>query len=312
MTLLQRGYCTDRATRDECEDWKNWFTERFCTDLLKAVPDESIDTPLEQASFLEQVSSFNVRFDLNKIETDTQNDTALANLVANFPSTTAEEQLHQLPTHPVNWQLILRRKVNGETVPINDLKDFRIVWWTQLTTLRNSANELRAAGFDVTPGPSKPVTKQKSLKKTSKLSSTIRLTDVVIPSSILGAPTNLSSADFLTATVSYVSQPNQPRNEVQVLIDTGSFAGNFVAMRVIKNFHLEEFIIFVKTLTVCSALDGKCYNISKSINLKMTYFSERLKKCFFKFQSYYFRQVFSRCSNRTSHNSGTKYIPRIT
>ena len=21
VTLLQRGYCTDRATRDECEDW---------------------------------------------------------------------------------------------------------------------------------------------------------------------------------------------------------------------------------------------------------------------------------------------------
>ena len=53
----------------------------------------------------------------------------------------------------------------------------------QLTTLRNSANELRAAGFDVTPGPSKPVTKQKSLKKTSKLSSTISFTDVVIGSS---------------------------------------------------------------------------------------------------------------------------------
>ena len=49
-------------------------------------------------------------------------------------------------------------------------------------------------------------------------------------------------------------------------------------MRVIKNFHLEEFIVFDKTLTVCSALDGKCYNISKSIDLKMTYFSERLNK----------------------------------
>ena len=43
--------------------------------------------------------------------------------------------------------------MNGETVPINDLKDFRFVWWTQLTTLRNSANELRTAGCEVTPGP---------------------------------------------------------------------------------------------------------------------------------------------------------------
>ena len=90
---------------------------------------------MDQASFLEQVSSFNFRFDLNNIETDSYNDTALGALVANFPSTTAEEQLkavkileRQLPTHPVYWQLILRRKVNGETVPINDLEDFRFVW----------------------------------------------------------------------------------------------------------------------------------------------------------------------------------------
>ena len=55
VTLLQRQYCTDRAIRDQCELWKSWTTERFCTELLKAVPDESIDTPLGQASFLEQV-----------------------------------------------------------------------------------------------------------------------------------------------------------------------------------------------------------------------------------------------------------------
>ena len=85
----------------------------------------------------------------------------------------------------------------------------------------------------------------------------------------MGALTNISSADFLTATVSYVPQPSQPRNEVQVQIDTGSLAGNFVAMRVMKNFHLEQFNIFDKTLTTCSALDGKCHNICKSINLKM-------------------------------------------
>ena len=85
VTLLQRQYCTERAIRD----WKSWTTERFCKELLKAVPDEFIDTPLGQASFLEQVSSFNYRFDLNNIETDTCNDTALGALVANFPSTTA-------------------------------------------------------------------------------------------------------------------------------------------------------------------------------------------------------------------------------
>ena len=75
-----------------------------------------------------------------------------------------------------------------------------------------------------------------------------------------------------------MSQPSQPSNEVQALIDTGSLAGNFVALRVISSFNLQSFILFDKTLTVCSALDNKCHNISKSILLNMTYFSERLNK----------------------------------
>ena len=160
-----------RAARDDCENWKTWTTERFCRELLKAVPDKSIDTPLGQASFLEQVSSFNFRFDLNNFEVDHANDEALGNLIANFPSTTAEEQLkackileRQLPTHPINWQLILYRNVNGEKVRINDLKDFRFVWWSQLVLLRASAAELRAAGYDVTPGPATR-SKEKAITK---------------------------------------------------------------------------------------------------------------------------------------------------
>ena len=60
------------------------------------------------------------------------------------------------------------------------------------------------------------------------------MTDAVIPSSILGVLTNPLSTDFLMATVSHRSQPPQPRNKVQVLIDTGALAGNFIAMRVVS------------------------------------------------------------------------------
>ena len=93
VTLLQRQYCNLRAARDDCENWKTWTADRFCKELLKAVPDKSIDTPLGQASFLETVSAFNFRFDLNNYEVDDTNDKALGRLIANFPSTTAEEQL---------------------------------------------------------------------------------------------------------------------------------------------------------------------------------------------------------------------------
>ena len=121
VTLLQRQYCNLRAARDDCENLKTWTTERFCKELLKAVPDKSIDTPLGQASFLETVSASNFRFDLNNLEVDNQNDQALDKLIANFPSTTAEEQSkackileRQLPTHPINWQLILHHNVKGD------------------------------------------------------------------------------------------------------------------------------------------------------------------------------------------------------
>ena len=413
VTLLQRQYYLDRAKRDDCRLWESWTSEKFCKELLSACPDSAIATPHGQASFLEQVSAFNFKFDLNDESVITKNDTALRELAERFPHSTADENHRavkslekQLPTDPINWQLILRRKIDTKEVAINDIEDFRIIWWKQLKILIDLANELRLVGYVVTPGPhtrklekpiskraaetneddqpprkqtaksvthstkpppshsskesctgcgrsghavsacrlqaspffnntgsaytlsdaykrlkkeypnaeiargyfaktnssssasscttasnaatvsapaevqvsSKPVTKQKSFKKTRKSESTVTMTDVVIPSSILGVLTNPLSTDFLMATVSHVSQPPQPRNKVQVLVDTGALAGNFIAMRVVKHFNLEDFIVNSQTLTVCSALDSKCYNISQSINLKLTFLSERLNK----------------------------------
>ena len=54
--------------------------------------------------------------------------------------------------------------MKGDEVHINDLKDFRFIWWSQLTTLRASADELRAAGYEVTPGPATR-SKEKAITK---------------------------------------------------------------------------------------------------------------------------------------------------
>ena len=172
VTLLQRQYYMDRARRDDCKLWESWTSEKFCKELLTACPDSAIATPHGQASFLEQVSAFNFKFDLNDETVFSKNDAALRELTERFPHATADENLRavkslekQLPTDPINWQLILRRKIDAKEVDINDIDDFRIIWWKQLKTLTDLANELRQVGYIVTPGPhtrklEKPINKR--------------------------------------------------------------------------------------------------------------------------------------------------------
>jgi hypothetical protein len=65
------------------------------------------------------------------------------------------------------------------------------------------------------------------------------------------------------------------------LLDTGSLAGNFIAYRCLLNLKLDSFIVISKKRIVCSGLDNKCYDISKSIDLRIFYFSETLNETVF-------------------------------
>jgi hypothetical protein len=67
-------------------------------------------------------------------------------------------------------------------------------------------------------------------------------------------------------------------HEVAALLDTGSLAGDFVALRVIQNLKLTKCIGSTSQRTVCSGLDNKCNDISKHIPLYLSYFSEALNK----------------------------------
>jgi hypothetical protein len=88
--------------------------------------------------------------------------------------------------------------------------------------------------------------------------------------------------DYLSVTLSHVSQSLEPpRSEIKALLDTGSLAGDFVAYRCILNLKLESFVVTSKKRIVCSGLDNKCYDISKSIQLRIFYFSEILNKTVF-------------------------------
>ena len=91
--------------------------------------------------------------------------------------------------------------------------------------------------------------------------------------------TRSSDSDFLMVSLSpTATQSTTDKHEIAALVDTGSLAGDFVALRVIQNLKLTKYIVSTSQRTVCSGLDNKCYDISRHIPLYVSYFSEALNK----------------------------------
>ena len=67
---------------------------------------------------------------------------------------------------------------------------------------------------------------------------------------------------------------------VPTLLDTGSFAGNFISRRIILKHNLSYFVYKSpeKLCRVCSGLDNHCYDISDTIDLTLSYFCPDLNK----------------------------------
>jgi hypothetical protein len=90
------------------------------------------------------------------------------------------------------------------------------------------------------------------------------------------------NTDYLSVAVSHVSQSLEPpRSEIKTLLHAGSLAGDFISYRCILNLKLDYFIVTSKKRIVCSELDNKCYDIPKSIELRIFYFCETLNKTVF-------------------------------
>ena len=73
---------------------------------------------------------------------------------------------------------------------------------------------------------------------------------------------------FVFFYVSRVHDQNnvKPRNKVEVLMDTGALAGNFVLRQVVVDLCLtSDIITSLVPVTVCSGLDNHCIDIYNSI-----------------------------------------------
>ena len=93
--------------------------------------------------------------------------------------------------------------------------------------------------------------------------------------------TSKPNADFLMVSLTLNAPQHTseaPDLDIAALVDTGSLAGDFVALRVIQILKLTKYIVNTSQRTVCSGLDNKCYDISRHIPLYVSYFSETLNK----------------------------------
>ena len=61
------------------------------------------------------------------------------------------------------------------------------------------------------------------------------------------------------------------------MLDSGSFAGDFIAKRVVSQLRLEHHVVSNKSRTVCRDPDSKCYDISNTLAWYVFYFNELLK-----------------------------------
>jgi hypothetical protein len=64
MTLLMLQYVMNPAKMEECSQWKHWNRDRFCQELLSAVPDTSVVRPDSTATFVELISQLVLQFNL--------------------------------------------------------------------------------------------------------------------------------------------------------------------------------------------------------------------------------------------------------
>jgi hypothetical protein len=68
-----------------------------------------------------------------------------------------------------------------------------------------------------------------------------------------------------------------PRNKIEVLMDTGALAGNFVLRQIVVDLCLtSDVITSLIPVTVCSGLDNLSIDIYDSITLKLTYYCSLL------------------------------------
>jgi hypothetical protein len=87
-TLLMLQYVMDQKKIEECSHWKHWDREKFCQELLSAVPDSSVVRPDSAATFLECIAQLILQFNLADPAVEEAFDQLLQAIDRRFPDAT--------------------------------------------------------------------------------------------------------------------------------------------------------------------------------------------------------------------------------
>jgi transposase InsO family protein len=155
-TLLMKQYTTEPMKMEECATWKSWSRQKFCQELLSAVPDTSVVRPDSATNFVELISQLPIQFSLENPAVEDAFDLSLQAIVHRFPDATPEMHLKavkiltsRLPEQPINWRAILSRKINGKDVNLKTVNGFRLTWLAQLAKARSVREHAMEFGYEV-------------------------------------------------------------------------------------------------------------------------------------------------------------------
>jgi hypothetical protein len=81
--LMSRFYA-DHVRREQCRDWYNWKTRRFCTELLQAIPEMSTTSP-HARGFLEVMHELKLHFDIQVRKVEMATDENISAILEKFP-----------------------------------------------------------------------------------------------------------------------------------------------------------------------------------------------------------------------------------
>jgi hypothetical protein len=130
-TLLMKQYDTNPFKMAECAQWRTWDCDRFCSELLSAVPDIAVVRPESIANFVEQMVV--IRCDLADPSVEENVDNVIQLIVHRFSDATPEQHLRavkilisRLPEMPINWRIILTRTIIGAEVNLTTATGFRL------------------------------------------------------------------------------------------------------------------------------------------------------------------------------------------
>jgi hypothetical protein len=153
--FLMRRFYAEHVRREQCRLSYNWPSRRFCTDLLKAIP-EIFSTSPHARGFLELMHEVKLSFDIQFKKVEFATDENISAILEKFPDQPENMQLKackiligKLPVDPVNWRLDLKQRILGET-PVDD---FRFVWLQQLSLIREQVEANKLLDIHPSYGP---------------------------------------------------------------------------------------------------------------------------------------------------------------